>query len=136
MKPKMRRHLPGKFRARQLGDGAWHLARGAAAPADIFLRGVAAQAAGTLESADLADVDIEWHDAAVQLMVTAAGRRTGLAGRSAIVHEPLTQLYAALPLAAFDDRARRFWRRIFWLVRIPGGRRLLGALARRSRPRH
>jgi hypothetical protein len=36
-------------------------------------------------------------------------------------------------LADFDARARRFWRRVFVLVRIPGGRRLLGMLARASR---
>ena len=124
MKPKMRRHLAGKFLARQLADGAWRLTRGGAAPADIFLRGAQSPTAGVLQSADLADIDIEWQDAAVQLTVTAAGRRTGVVGRSAIVHEPLAQLYHALPLAVLDAKARRFWRRIFWLVRIPGGRRL------------
>jgi hypothetical protein len=136
MKPKMRRHLPGKFLARQLADGVWLLARGAAAPADIFLRGAQSPPADVLQSPDLADIDIEWHDAAVALTLTAAGRRTTVEGRSAILHEPLAQLYEALPLAALDAKARRFWRRIFLLVRIPGGRRLLGAMARRSRARH
>jgi hypothetical protein len=136
MKPKMRRHLPGKFLARQLAEGAWLLTRGAAAPADIFLRGADSRMAGVLQSSDLADIDIEWHDAAVELTVTAAGRRTAVAARSAIVHEPLAQLYQALPLAVLDGKARRFWRRVFWLVRIPGGRRLLGAMARRTRSRH
>jgi hypothetical protein len=41
-----------------------------------------------------------------------------------------------LPLVSFDDKARRFWRRVFRLVRIPGGRHLLGVLARRNRDRH
>jgi hypothetical protein len=136
MKPKMRRHLPGKFLARPLADGAWHLARGAAPTADIFLRGAGSRTAGVLQSPDLADIDIEWQDAAVELTVTAGGRRTTVAGGSAIVHEPLAQLYQALPLAVLDATARRFWRRIFWLVRIPGGRHLLGALARRTRSRH
>ena len=136
MKPKLRRHLPGKFLARPRGDDAWRLARGGAAPADIFLQGAQPRTAGVLQSADLADIDIEWHDAAVELTVTAAGRRTTVEGRSVIVHEPLARLYETLPLAAFDAKARRFWRRIFWLVRIPGGRRLLGAMARRSRARH
>ena len=40
------------------------------------------------------------------------------------------------PLAGLDEKARRFWRRVFRLVRIPGGRHLLGVLARRSRGRH
>ncbi len=136
MKPKMRRHLPGKFLARQLAGDAWRLARGGAAPADVFLRGALPRTADVLQAADLADIDIEWHDAAAQLTLTAAGRRTTVAGRSAIVHQPLPELYAALPLATVDAKARRFWRRIFLLVRIPGGRRLLGALARRSRARH
>jgi len=46
-----------------------------------------------------------------------------------------TELYAALPLAQFDRRARRFWRRVFLLVRIPGGRSLLGMLTYVSRKR-
>jgi hypothetical protein len=54
---------------------------------------------------------------------------------AAIVHEPARNLYAALPLAEFDGRARRFWRRVFLLVRIPGGRSLLGILAHASRKR-
>ena len=136
MKPKMRRHLAGKFLARQLADGAWRLARGGAAPADIFLQGAQPRTAGVLQSADLADIDIEWHDAAVELTLSAAGRRISVQGQSAIVHEPLTQLYEALPLVTLDAKARRFWRRVFLLVRIPGGRYLLGAMARRSRARH
>jgi len=53
--------------------------------------------------------------------------------RNAIIHEPLTRLYEGLPLASFDPAARRFWRRVFRLVRIPGGRHLLRFIARRSR---
>jgi hypothetical protein len=50
-----------------------------------------------------------------------------------LVHEPLPTLYRALPLADFDARARRFWQRVFWLARLPGGRTLLRLLARRAR---
>ncbi len=50
-----------------------------------------------------------------------------------LVHEPLPALYRALPLADFDARARRFWQRVFWLARLPGGRTLLRLLARRAR---
>ena len=56
------------------------------------------------------------------------------AATSAIVHEPLGHLYESLPLVKFDAKARRFWRRVFRLVRIPGGRYLLKFLARTSKP--
>jgi hypothetical protein len=49
---------------------------------------------------------------------------------AAIVHEPLGNLYESLPLASIDANARRFWRRVFRLVRIPGGRYLLRLLTR------
>jgi len=52
---------------------------------------------------------------------------------NAIVHEPLDQLYERLPLISIDANARRFWRRVFRLVRIPGGRYLLKLLARSRR---
>jgi hypothetical protein len=38
-----------------------------------------------------------------------------------------------LPLASIDADARRFWRRVFRLVRIPGGRYLLKVLTRARR---
>jgi hypothetical protein len=44
------------------------------------------------------------------------------------VHEPLQDLYEGLPLASIDADARRFWRRVFRLVRLPGGRYLLRLL--------
>ena len=51
---------------------------------------------------------------------------------SAIVHEPLEHLYERLPLVSIDADARRFWRRVFRLVRIPGGRYLLKVLRARG----
>jgi hypothetical protein len=50
-----------------------------------------------------------------------------------IVHEPLGRMYESLPLAGIDANARRFWRRVFWLVRLPGGRYLLKLLTRGRR---
>jgi hypothetical protein len=52
---------------------------------------------------------------------------------AAIVHEPLGRLYESLPLANIDANARRFWRRVFRLVRLPGGRYLLKLLTRVGR---
>jgi hypothetical protein len=83
--------------------------------------------------ATLHELAIEWHGQRVLLSMTTAGGEAKVQARTAIVHEPLPDLHAALPLAQFDARARRFWGRVFVLVRIPGGRRLLGMLARASR---
>ena len=135
MNPNMRCHLPGKFVARDLGGGAWRLARRDLEPAEVLLRGADPRAAEVLTSHDLGDIDIEWQTATVQLSAASSGRRAVIASRSAIVHEPLLQLYEALPLARIDLEARRFWRRVFWLVRIPGGRLLLAAVAHRTRAR-
>ena len=134
MMPKMRRNLPGTFLATDLGEGAWRLSRGEAEPIDIFLRGTES-GAEALRSAFVRDIDIEWCVDAVVLTMTSAGQRRSVKAQSAIVHEPLARLYEALPLASLDAKARRFWRRVFRLVRIPGGRFLLGILAHRTRDR-
>jgi hypothetical protein len=153
MTSKMRRHLPGTFLTKDLGQGNWRLSRGEPAAADIFLRGADSGATEALRVMSVSDIDIEWrdpaewrhaaetrgqaawHDQAVVLTMTSAARRRSIETRSAIVHEPLGELYDVLPLVEFDARARRFWRRVFRLVRIPGGRHLLGLLARRTRGR-
>jgi hypothetical protein len=136
MNPNMRCHLPGKFVARDLGGGAWRLTRAGVLPAEVLLRGANPGAAEVLSAHDVGDIDIEWQSAKVELWATSSGRRTAVASRSAIVHEPLARLYESLPLARTDPKSRRFWRRVFWLVRIPGGRLLLAAVARRTRARH
>jgi hypothetical protein len=136
MKLKMRRNLPGTFVTRDLGEGAWRLSRGDAAPIEVFLRGTEPGAAEVLRLPFVRDIDIEWRRATVVLTMTSAGQPRTVKARSAIVHEPLARLYDALPLASFDANTRRFWRRVFRLVRLPGGRFLLGALARLTRDRH
>jgi hypothetical protein len=133
MELKMRRNLAGTFVARDLGNGAWQLSRREPAPIDIFLRGAESGAAEVLRPPGVIDIGIEWHAGAVVLTMTVADRRRSIHTQGAIVHEPQAQLYEALPLASFDGPARRFWRRVFRLVRIPGGRCLLGVLARRTR---
>ena len=89
-----------------------------------------------LRAPHVADIDIEWHAGAAALSMTSAGRSRSIQTHSAIVHEPLARLYEALPLAALDAKARRFWRRVFRLVRMPGGRYLLLAMARLTQARH
>jgi hypothetical protein len=133
MKANARRNLPGTLMTQDLGEGAWRLSRGGPAPADVFLRGADFRAADTLRPSGIGDADIEWRAENVLLTITSAGRRNSISVQSAIVHEPLGRLYEALPLMSLDESARRFWRRVFWLARIPGGRHLLGFLARRTR---
>lgn len=135
MKPKMRRHLPGTFIAWDLGRGAWRLSRGEAAPVDVFLRDTESGAAEVLRSPVVRDMDIEWRADTVVLTMTSAEQLRTVKAQSAIVHEPLAHLYDALPLVSLDTKARRFWRRVFLLMRIPGGRYLLGALSHRTRNR-
>ena len=127
-------NLPGVFRSHAIQDGAWRLSRSDPVAIDIFVRAAAAAATEVLSAHGVCDVDIEWRPESVLLSMTSAGQRKTLSARSAIVHEPLNDLYAALPLAGFDANTRRFWRRVFRWVRIPGGRHLIALLARR--PRH
>jgi hypothetical protein len=133
MDPKMRRNLAGMFSARNLGPGSWQLVRSEPAPAHIFLRGVESTSADAFGSPSVGDIDIEWRPDTVLLTMTAAGQRRSFRAQSAIVHEPLARLYDALPLLTLDEKARRFWRRVFRVVRVPGGRYLLGIFARRTR---
>ena len=135
MKTKMRRNLPGSFLARDLEDGAWRLSCSEPTPVDVFLRDAESAAAQVFRSPQVRDIDIEWRAESVLLTLWSAENRTSIHARNAIVHEPLAHLYEALPLPRLEDKARRFWRRVFRLVRIPGGRYLLGVLARRSRRR-
>jgi hypothetical protein len=141
MAPKMRRQFSGAASARVGEDGAWRLhiapasAARAGAPtrrADVIVIGADARrvrACGAMPR----DVCIEWLREGVVVSMICEGRDQNIEAAGAIVHEPLPDLYAALPLAQFDERARRFWRRVFLLVRIPGGRLLLPLLARASR---
>jgi hypothetical protein len=60
-------------------------------------------------------------------------RTVAVAAGAVLVHEPTERVYGGLPLATFTPPMRRFWRRVFRVVRIPGGRLLLGWLSRRTR---
>jgi hypothetical protein len=127
---KLRRNLPGPFVARNIGVGSWRLARGYPEPMEVILRGAPSEAEEALSALEAEYLDIEWYAETVVLTMTSAGRKRSINARSALVHEPLAHLYDALPLAAVDEKMRRFWRRVFRLTRIPGGTYLLGVLAR------
>jgi hypothetical protein len=132
MSPKMRRNYSGAFMPLHLGDGAWRLTR-TAPQTQIFLRDAETGAAKAFGTAPIVDLGIEWQERKTLLTFMSGDRVSSVEAASAIVHEPLEHLYDSLPLADFDANARRFWRRVFRLVRFPGGRYLLKLLTRGGR---
>jgi hypothetical protein len=132
----MRCNLPGTFLTRTPGQGSWQLSRAEPEPVEVFVLGAAPPTAESSRALDVRDIGIEWRADSVWLSFFSDGRPMAVQAQGAIVHEPLPRLYAALPLARLEEPGRRFWRRVFRLVRIPGGRYLLGILARRTRGRH
>jgi hypothetical protein len=132
MSPKMRRNYSGTFMPLPLGDGAWQLSR-TAPQTQIFLRDAESGAAKAFGTAPLVDLGIEWQQGKALLTFMSGDRVASVQAATAMVHEPLDHLYDSLPLAEFDANARRFWRRVFRLVRFPGGRYLLKLLRRGSR---
>jgi hypothetical protein len=123
--------------ARELSAGVWQLSGGSEGGVDIILRGTESQAREALTGLRASKALLSWQrhgtrDVACVTLTTAEGVRQ-IRARTVILHEPVALLYERLPLKRLDPAARRFWRRVFWLVRIPGGRRLLGLVARRSR---
>ena len=133
MSPKLRRNFSGAFLPQDLGNGAWQLSRAAPHEIMVFLRDTQRDAQRSFGTGPLVDLGIEWHAEKVLLTFMSEQRVASVEAASAIVHEPLEHLYERLPLVSIDADARRFWRRVFRLVRIPGGRYLLKALARSRR---
>ena len=133
MSPKLRRNFSGAFLPQDLGNGAWQLSRAAPHETMVFLRDTQRDAQRSFGTGPLVDLGIEWHAEKVLLTFMSEQRVASVEAASAIVHEPLEHLYERLPLVSIDADARRFWRRVFRLVRIPGGRYLLKALARSRR---
>lgn len=128
-----RRNFSGAFLVHDGGNGKWRLSRSVPHPADVYLQGAEPDAARALEATPLVELGIEWHADKALLTFVSGGRIASVAAASAIVHEPLEALYGGLPLASIDADARRFWRRVFRLVRFPGGRHLLRLLTRSRR---
>jgi hypothetical protein len=127
------RTLSGPILAEHLGGGLWQLTVGAAAAVRVYLRVPAGGRAAALEESPIQRIVLQWRDDGVTVRVTGGAGEGVLEASTAVIHEAQQGLYDALPLAAFDARARRFWRRVFLLMRIPGGRYLLHLIARRRR---
>jgi hypothetical protein len=130
MPPKSRRNFSGAFLPQDRGKGAWQLSRPAPQEINVFLRDAECSAERSFATGPLVDLGIEWHEEKVLLTFMSEERVASVEAASAIVHEPLERLYERLPMISIDADARRFWRRVFRLVRIPGGRYLLKVLAR------
>jgi hypothetical protein len=128
MSSKIRRNFSGVFQAHDRGNGTWQLTRPAPHEMDVFLRDAEHGAVHAFGIAPIADLGIEWHPKRVLLTFMSGNRVATVEAAGAIVHEPLGHLYESLPLVSIDADARRFWRRVFRLVRIPGGRYLLKVL--------
>jgi hypothetical protein len=133
MRIKSARIVHGNFRCRELGPGGWQFSTGRPGEAELYVSGAAPGAAQFLRDAQFESIECRWREDGVLLTLNAPDASRVLKARNALIHEPLMQLYAGLPLVSFDAAARRFWRRVFRLVRVPGGRLLLGFIARRRR---
>jgi hypothetical protein len=133
MPPKLRRSFSGAFLARERGNGAWQLSRPPPHETEVFLRGAEHGARRVFATGPMVDLGIEWRGENVLLTFTSEGTVASVATASAIVHEPLSRLYERLPMLSIDSDARRFWRKVFCLARLPGGRYLLKIIARSRR---
>ena len=125
------RTLTGAFRARPLAADAWQLTNEGVA--EIYLAGVEGDAPAALDGATATAVSVVWSGAVAVVTLVSAGQSVRqFTSRTAIIHEPRPRLYDGLPLVVLDRAARRFWRRVFLISRVPGGRRLLRWIAQRS----
>jgi hypothetical protein len=127
------RTLTGAFRAARLGADNWQLTTGAARPAEIYLSGVDLDAFAVLDGATPSAVTVSWSAAGAAITLISPRASTQFRSRTATIHEPCPELYQGLPLVVLDAAARRFWRRAFFIARIPGARRLLRWIAQRTR---
>ncbi len=126
-----RRRLPGPFSAAKLDSGLWELTTEVPDGARVYLRGAAPEAPKLLGDMRITALEFEWRTEGVMVSATGAGGVRHFKSESVFIHAPAARLYDGLPLASFDADAQRFWKRVFRLIRIPGGRFVLGAIARR-----
>jgi len=133
MNTRIERTLTGAFRAAHLGVDSWQLTTGAAGSAEIYLTGADRDAFAVLDGAKPSAVTVAWSETGATITLISPGASARLQSRTATIHEPRPSIYQGLPLVVLDDAARRFWRRAFFIARIPGGRRLLRWIAQRTR---
>ena len=130
-----RQSLPGPFSATKLNSGVWQLAAEVPDGARVYLHGAGPEESKFLAGMRITALQLEWRTEDVMVRVSGAEGIRHFKSASVFIHTPAARLYDSLPLASFDADAQRFWKRVFRLIRIPGGRLLLGAIARRRRGR-
>ena len=126
LEPMSRRSFGGDFRISEMAHGLrLSGAMGNGANLQLWVLGLDVAAAEFPRGCQ--HIEVEW------------GRRVTLRVGSAYyhacsvhVHEPQRHLYEVLPLARSEAKIQRFWQRLFTLVKLPGGRRLLAMWARRT----
>ena len=124
---------------RSLPGGWWRLRRHRATPWELYVRVTDGADGGTIGGAvgavsHSSVVRVEWCGDAVRWEIGPPGLGTPRhAAAGGLLHEPYPDLYASLPLARYDRRARRFWSVILWIARWPGGRAMIERLSRRRR---
>ena len=111
------RHFSAKFRCEDLGKDRWLLRSLEPPDVQIHVHAAGVRVAGEPET--FQGVRIEWGGATLLTLGSARGDRSRRV-QDVVVHEPRGHLYDALPLARFDDPARRFWRRVFTRHNPPG----------------
>jgi hypothetical protein len=122
--------LSAPFDIEACGNGLWRLRARQGAPVVVYLRGFSPPP----QWGQCTALTIDWPEGGGAVVgLSLPSEFVTIRAASATAHESLPRLYGALPLAAFDARSRRFWRAVFLLIRLPGGRRLLGRLAARRR---
>jgi hypothetical protein len=127
------RTLTGAFRAIHLAADSWQLTTGAAGAAEIYLSGVDHDAFAVLDRSTPGAVALAWSAGGATVTLISPAARMQFRSRTATIHEPRPLLYQDLPLVVLNKAARRFWQRVFFIARMPGGRRLLRWIAQRRR---
>lgn len=126
-----RKTWTGAFRSERSSKRNWVIASVREPVVEITLLG--ADLGARVVSNGVQRVSIDWLSEGATVELTSGSDVSRIHAPTVLVHESLPTLYRALPLAHFDARARRFWQRVFLLVRLPGGRTILRLLARRTR---
>jgi len=131
LKSVARQSFPGPFSATKLNSGVWQLTAEVADGARVYLHGAGPEASKLLAEMHITGLEFEWRAEGVLVRASGVDGVRHFKSENVVVHAPASRLYDALPLASFDADAQRFWKRVFRLIRIPGGRLVLGAIARR-----
>lgn len=129
----LQRSLSGEFHVEALSPETWSVTNRRPPGQTLLLRRIETTVAPPLPKV-AETVTVTWNGSEpVAVEFSRGGETVTVVAGAVFLHEPAGKVYAGLPLPPFTAGMRRFWRRIFRLVRIPGGRWALGWLSRRRR---